>query len=53
MNTIKYKEYTIEATRGGWFVVFIPDYGFLKADTLSGAKQMINQYNQGKKNERR
>jgi hypothetical protein len=52
LNIVKYREFNIEATRSGWFVVFIPDHGFLKADTLDGSKRMVDQYIKEKKHDR-
>jgi hypothetical protein len=33
----------IEATRGGWYVAFIPGHGYLKADTLEGVRELIRE----------
>lgn len=32
----------IERSPGGWYVAFIPDHGYLKADTLVGIREMIS-----------
>jgi hypothetical protein len=41
---IKYKNYSIEHTLTGWYVCFSLEFGYLKADTLKGIKQLINEY---------
>jgi hypothetical protein len=42
MKTIQYKGYTITKELTGWYSCFTSRYGYLKADTLSGIKQLIN-----------
>ena len=40
-RTARYRGVEIEATSGGWYVAFIPDLGYLKSDTLAGARELV------------
>jgi hypothetical protein len=40
-RTTRYRGVEIEATSGGWYVAFIPDLGYLKSDTLAGARELV------------
>lgn len=37
-----YKDIDIDFTYNGFFRCFIPDIGYLRADTLQGLKKLIN-----------
>lgn len=43
MKTITYKGCTIEKNLSGWYSALTPN-GYVKADTLTGIKKIINQY---------
>jgi len=40
-RTTRYRGVEIEATSGGWYVAFIPELGYLKSDTLAGARELV------------
>ena len=44
---IFYRGREIEQKASGWWVSFFPNIGYLKADTYSGIKQIIDEYLEG------
>jgi hypothetical protein len=42
MQTKSYKGHTIERHPSGWYSVFATEYGYLKADTLEGARRWVD-----------
>lgn len=34
---------TIEKKLSGWYVAFVPGFGYLKADTLKGIRELIKE----------
>ncbi len=39
---VSYRGVEIERSPGGWYVAFIPDHGYLKADTAAGVRELIS-----------
>lgn len=42
MKTIYYKNHTITLNYSGWYSAHTSRYGIIKADTLKGAKNLID-----------
>lgn len=42
MTTATYKNIDINFELSGWYVAFMPGFGYLKADSVRGVKRLID-----------
>jgi hypothetical protein len=48
MRTWTYRGVGITLYPTGWYSAFLPGYGFLKADTLAGIRELIREHTKRK-----